>query len=98
MAIDLVRLPLPCLLALHLLLSQRPLAEVAAVVEVNTHTAHMVVHVEWLLEYVVQSGDLLGSGPWSCAICTSSDCVISLRLCFRKVQLHEWRRCRLMYA
>ncbi|KAH8979666.1 hypothetical protein EDB86DRAFT_2983997 [Lactarius hatsudake] len=30
------------LLALYLSLSQRPLAEVAAVVEVNTHTAHMV--------------------------------------------------------
>ncbi|KAH8986625.1 hypothetical protein EDB86DRAFT_2953849 [Lactarius hatsudake] len=31
------------LLTLHLSLSQRPLAEVAAVVAVNTHIAHMVV-------------------------------------------------------
>ncbi|KAH9062485.1 hypothetical protein EDB83DRAFT_2383420 [Lactarius deliciosus] len=80
------------LLALHLSLSQWPLAEVTAVVEVNTHTAHMVTHVEWLLEHV------------SCAICTSSDCVISLRLCSRIVQSDEWggrrdsRRCRSMYA
>ncbi|KAH9023354.1 hypothetical protein EDB84DRAFT_1508903 [Lactarius hengduanensis] len=76
------------LLVLHLLLSQRPLAEVAAVVEVNTNTGHIVAvgsaspGLMWNRCSNMWSSvaSFLGSELWSCATCTSSDCAISAKL------------------
>ncbi|KAH8996025.1 hypothetical protein EDB92DRAFT_1814478 [Lactarius akahatsu] len=80
-------------------------AEVAAVVEVNTNTEHIVAAGTASPARPIWKGysnmwsslaTFLGSELWSCARCTSSGCAISTKLCFQNVQSDEskwgWRR------